>query len=300
MARSLAAGGRTRACRPTTPPSGLNHRGGRVSSTLADRLGGRRRLNRHPFAGPSLRNAPLSFALLAAGAVVVSAPFFVGPAWGPAAVLVAVVFVAAVGIGFALKVRGGLSFVVAAVATLAVCAPLSVVALWVPVAAVTTIAVVFFALRVPLRLPGQPRPVAAGLGVAAALLLLATSVVSLFDMEVGDGPYRGRPYAGSVAPLVPGDRAPFRGGHLVVYNRGTIEAPVLAYREGGRTSWAWELYAPDDPFDDDPALWSASDLVVERGVFQDRVRFTGEGSYRSERGHAYIWRFGRGRRFYLR
>jgi hypothetical protein len=153
--------------------------------------------------------------------------------------------------------------------------------------------------RTWLRLPDSARAYAGWFALAIVLLLPAAFFARIFEGGFDDGPFQGRSFTGVVGGLVPSDSVVFRTGHLVLYNRDTAEAPVLAYRSDGRTRWVREMYVSTSTSPTSTMLWRMSSLSVSRGVFRDRLDFIAEWALGRERGYVYIWKWGGIQRFYL-
>lgn len=186
---------------------------------------------------------------------------------------------------------------VAAVAFLA-SAPFLTLDGWAGFAALAVLALALFTARERIGLRGRLQACRAGVLLALLLLVPARSFAELLVSGFDDGPFTGRPYPGDVSKLRPGERVAYRGGELVVYRRARGAAPVLAYRAGGRTEWAHELFASLGDRGENE-LWDVSGVRVTSGLLRDRLDFTATWTYGAERGYAFLWRWGEVQKFYL-
>lgn len=186
-----------------------------------------------------------------------------------------------------------------AVAVFALSAPFLLIERWLGFVVFVIIVGGVWSANSRLRLPDSGRAYAIAFGVAILLLFPAAFFSQILESGFDDGPFHGRAFTGDVSVLVPSDSAVFRSGHLVAYNRGDNEAPVLVYRTGGETRWARELHVTFSARPDSTLLWAISSLSVSSGVVRDRLDLTAEWMFGRERGYVYLWKWGGIQRFYL-
>ncbi len=171
-----------------------------------------------------------------------------------------------------------------------------------PVAPFTILLVTFgvvMALRRFLGLPKYATAYWAGCLAALVMLLPISALVKFAEQGFNEGPFYGQVYTDGVTGLEVGDRLEYRNGDLVVYNRQAQRAPVLTYRVGQDLRWAVEMDVSQAPAYENYHLSKIEDLSLFYGILRDRIDFTGEWDFGSERGRIFLWKWGQFQKFYL-
>lgn len=149
-------------------------------------------------------------------------------------------------------------------------------------------------------LPNHSTGYLLGCLIALIVLLPATSLLKFAEQGFDDGPFYGQPFVGIVSDAAISDRLDYRQGELLVYNRSEDQSPVLAYRVQGETLWAQSLDVSQSPrYDGVYHLTAMSDLSMAYGIWRDRLDFLGTWNFGTERGRAYLWKWGGFHRFFL-
>jgi hypothetical protein len=158
---------------------------------------------------------------------------------------------------------------------------------------------IVMALRRPLRLPKYPTAYLTGCLVALVLLLPIGTVIKVAEQGFDDGPFYGQVYTDGVTGLEASDRLPYRAGELVIYNRRAQSPPLLTYEVDDELRWAVALDVSQTPEFSEFQLFEVQDPTLLYGILRDRIDFTGVWTFGTERGRAYLWKWGGFQRFYL-
>jgi hypothetical protein len=135
--------------------------------------------------------------------------------------------------------------------------------------------------------------------VALILLLPAVSIVKFAEQGFDDGPFAGEIYTGGVTGLPISERLAYRNGELVIYNRQANNPPVLAFQVGDELQWARELDVSQNPRYEGYQLATIAEPQLAYGIVRDRLDFSAKWNFGTERGRAYLWKWGGLHRFYL-
>lgn len=148
-------------------------------------------------------------------------------------------------------------------------------------------------------LPGYGRSYLLGCLVALILLLPASSLIQFLEQGFDDGPFYGQPFAGVILGKQADISLPYRQGELLIYNRTAVKAPILAYRSNDETRWAQVLDVSQNSRYADYQLTAMQEPSLALGLFRDRLDFLGNWNFGTERGRAYLWKWGGFHRFFL-
>lgn len=135
--------------------------------------------------------------------------------------------------------------------------------------------------------------------VALIILLPASSLIKFLEQGFDDGPFYGEPFKGVISGESASDRLPYRQGELLIYNRSADKAPILAYQVEDETAWAQVLDVSQNDHYADYQLTAVQDPSLALGIFRDRLNFSGTWNFGTERGRAYLWKWGGFHRFFL-
>lgn len=199
----------------------------------------------------------------------------------------------------AIRRKGVLAGMLMAMIAVAIAVPFTVIHPVLPF----TVVLVGYGLVVLMQrwrwLPSYNNSYLAGCLVALIILLPASSLVKFAEQGFDDGPFYGEPFKGVVLGENASDRVPYRQGELLIYNRSPDKAPVLAYRVDGETAWAQILDVQQNPRYGNYQLTAMQDPSLALGMLRDRLDFEGTWNFGTERGRAYLWKWGGFHRFFL-
>ena len=148
-------------------------------------------------------------------------------------------------------------------------------------------------------LPSYGSSYLVGCLVALILLLPASSLIQFLEQGFDDGPFYGEPFKGVVSGKSASDRLPYRQGELLIYNRSTDKAPILAYWVDEEPAWAQVLDVSQNTRYADYQLSAMQDPSLALGIFRDRLDFLSTWNFGTEPGRAYLWKWGGFHRFFL-
>lgn len=195
--------------------------------------------------------------------------------------------------------RGTFTGITMAVMGIAIALPFTIVHPVLPFGVLLIVFGLVMAQRQTLRLPKHPNAYLAGCLAALVLLLPTVMLVKFAEQGFDDGPFYGVPYTSNLADLSRDASLDYRNGELVVYNRQEHQPPVLAYQVNDDARWAIALDVSQHRNFEAFHLSRIEAPELAFGIWRDRLDFTATWSFGSERGRAYLWKWGQFHRFYL-